>query len=70
MHMSNSYIRYRKCKAAHKMKFSIKDPSKCDRIRSFRRLQVNSEAALQRFSKEKVFGKYAANLQKNTHAEV
>ena len=30
----------------------------------------NTEAALQRYSFEKVFGKYAANLQENTHAEV
>ena len=27
------------------------------------------EAAIQRFSKEKLFWKYAANLQENTHAE-
>ena len=30
----------------------------------------NSEAALQKCSQEKVFWKYAANLQENTHAEV
>ena len=29
-----------------------------------------SEAALQRCSEEKVFWKYAANLQENTHAEM
>ena len=29
----------------------------------------NTEAAVQRCSFEKVFSKYAANLQKNTHAE-
>ena len=29
-----------------------------------------SEAATQRCFKEKVFWKYAANLQENTHAEV
>ena len=29
-----------------------------------------AEAALQRFSYERVFWKYAANLQKNSHAEV
>ena len=29
-----------------------------------------SEAAVQRCSLEKVFWKYAANLQKNTHAEM
>ena len=29
-----------------------------------------SEAATQRCSLEKVFWKYAANLQENTHAEV
>ena len=28
------------------------------------------EAAVQRCSKENVFGKYAANLQENIHAEV
>ena len=28
------------------------------------------EAAIQRWSQEKVFWKYAANLQENTHAEV
>ena len=30
----------------------------------------DSEAATQRCSEEKVFWKYSANLQKNTHAEV
>ena len=29
-----------------------------------------TEAALQRFSQEKVFWKYAANLQENTYTEV
>ena len=29
-----------------------------------------SEVALQRFFKEKLFGKYVANLQENIHAEV
>ena len=29
-----------------------------------------SEAAVQRYSEKKVFWKYAANLQENTHAEV
>ena len=29
-----------------------------------------AEAALQRCSQEKVFWKYSANLQENTHAEV
>ena len=31
---------------------------------------VTTEAALQSYSQEKVFRKYAANLQENTHAEV
>ena len=31
---------------------------------------VNTEAAFQRYSLEKVFWKYAANLQENTHSEV
>ena len=31
---------------------------------------LNAEAAFQRFSYEKIFGKYVANLQENTHAEV
>ena len=31
---------------------------------------VKSQAALERCSKEKVFYKYAANLQENTHNEV
>ena len=31
---------------------------------------AKSEAATQRCSQEKVFWKYAANLQENTHAEV
>ena len=31
---------------------------------------VRSEAAIQRCSLEKVFWKYSANLQENTHAEV
>ena len=29
-----------------------------------------SEAAVQRYSQEKVLWKYGANLQENTHAEV
>ena len=33
-------------------------------------LHSNAEAAAQRCSLEKVFWKYAANLQENTHAEV
>ena len=33
-------------------------------------LHPNAEAAAQRCSLEKVFWKYAANLQENTHAEV
>ena len=33
-------------------------------------LAIISEAATQRCSSEKVFWKYAANLQDNTHAEV
>ena len=32
--------------------------------------QENHEAPIQRCSYEKVFWKYAANLQENTHAEV
>ena len=55
------------------MKFTIKDfSSKCDHIHSFRKLQINSELALQRywFFKEKIFWKYAANLEENTYAEV
>ena len=31
---------------------------------------LRSEVALQRFFNEKLFWKYAANLQENTHAEV
>ena len=31
---------------------------------------LDTEAALQRCSWEKLFRKYAANLQENTHAEV
>ena len=34
------------------------------------KLTGHPEAATQRFSQEKVFRKYAANLQENTHAEV
>ena len=33
-------------------------------------LLLSSEAAIKRCSYEKVFWKYAANLQENTHAEV
>ena len=33
-------------------------------------LDVYSEAAVQKYSYEKVFWKYAANLQENTYAEV
>ena len=33
-------------------------------------MEFFTEAPLQRYSLEKVFRKYAANLQKNTHAEV
>ena len=37
----------------------------------FEKLLVDySEAAVQRCSSEKVFWKYAANLQENTHAKV
>ena len=35
-----------------------------------KRAKNSSEAATQRCSWEKVFWKYAANLQENTHAEV
>ena len=33
-------------------------------------ISINSEAAIQSCSEEKMFWKYAANLQENTHAEV
>ena len=33
-------------------------------------LKLSSEAGVQGYSLEKVFWKYAANLQENTHAEV
>ena len=33
-------------------------------------LDIFTEAAIQRCSEEKVFWKYAANLQENTHAKV
>ena len=36
----------------------------------FNSLLVFSEAAIQRCSKEKVFWKYASNLQEKTHGEV
>ena len=35
-----------------------------------RKMLDNKEVALQRCSWEKIFWKYAANLQENTHAEV
>ena len=31
---------------------------------------MSTESALQKCSQEKVFGKYVANLQENTHPEV
>ena len=36
----------------------------------YSRVVIISEAAAQMCSQEKVFWKYAANLQENTHAEV
>ena len=37
---------------------------------AFSRYSQSTEAAIQRCSYEKVFWKYAANSQENTHAEV
>ena len=43
---------------------------KCKNTRALNQSKHKSEAAVQRCSLEKVFWKYAANLQENTHAEV
>ena len=75
---SHEVLSYVLNNTAQKMKFFMKDFfSKYDQI-IFCAVMVSiagvnlksSEAATRRCSLEKVFRKYAANLQENTHAEV
>ena len=51
-------------------KISAKKLFKCCKRNQMKDSAYVSEVALQRCSYEKVFWKYAANLQEKTHAEV
>ena len=60
------------CDASHKKSIAIDfyNIQRCAGDVTNQMLRDHSEAATQRCSEEKVFWKYAGNLQENTHAEV